>query len=84
MADQLRHAPPDLTKFSARNGGVFPSVRLTRIIDGRDVAAHGDREMPVWGDAFRRIPGGFSQQQIDDRIAAIVRYLQGIQERAAE
>jgi len=63
---------------------VFPSVRLTRIIDGRDVAAHGDREMPVWGDAFRSTPGGFSQQQIDDRIAAIVKYLQGIQERGAE
>lgn len=84
IADQLRHVPPDLTKFSARNGGVFPSVRLTRIIDGRDVAAHGDRTMPVWGDAFRSTPGGFSQQQIDDRIAAIVKYLQGIQERGAE
>ena len=84
MADQLRHAPPDLTKFSARNGGVFPSVRLTRIIDGRDVAAHGDREMPVWGDAFKSTQGGYSRQQVDDRIAAVVRYLQGIQERGAE
>jgi mono/diheme cytochrome c family protein len=28
LADQLRHAPPDLTQFSTRNGGVFPSERL--------------------------------------------------------
>ena len=25
-------------------------------IDGRDVASHGSREMPVWGDAFRAPP----------------------------
>ena len=80
----LRRAPPDLTRFTQRNGGVFPSERLTRIIDGRDVASHGDREMPVWGDAFRATRGGLSEDAAKARIAAIVRYLQAIQERAAE
>jgi len=84
VAAQLRQRPPDLTQFSARNGGVFPSVRLARIIDGRDVAAHGLREMPVWGDAFMVLPGGTTPQQIEQRIAAIVKYLAGIQERPAE
>jgi mono/diheme cytochrome c family protein len=83
-ATEMRHVPPDLTRFSTRNGGVFPSVKLSRIIDGRDVASHGDREMPVWGDAFRSIAGGMTPEQINSRIEAIVRYLASIQERPAE
>lgn len=83
MALQLRAMPPDLTQFTKRNGGVFPSERVYRIVDGRDVASHGDREMPVWGDAFRFARGGPSQALIKARIDAIVRYLAGIQERGA-
>ena len=64
-----------------RNGGVFPSERLRRIIDGRDVASHGDREMPVWGDVFRIPRGDASTSPAAGRITAIVRYLEGIQQR---
>jgi mono/diheme cytochrome c family protein len=83
-AGALRRSPPDLTTFSTRNGGVFPSVRLSAIIDGREVAAHGDREMPVWGDAFRASPTGLSPEQVKKRIEAIVKYLQAVQKRPAE
>jgi mono/diheme cytochrome c family protein len=82
MADHLRNMPPDLTQFTKRNGGVFPSERVYRIVDGRDVGSHGDREMPVWGDAFR-VPGGPGAAVVKARIDAIVRYLAGIQERGA-
>ena len=51
-----------------------------RIIDGRDVPSHGDREMPVWGDIFKI---GASGAAAKARIDAIVRYLAGIQERGA-
>jgi mono/diheme cytochrome c family protein len=84
LAEHLRRMPPDLTKLSAGNGGVFPSERVARIIDGRDVPSHGDREMPVWGDAFSRSREGGTAEAAKARIDAIVRYLQGIQERAAE
>jgi mono/diheme cytochrome c family protein len=84
MADQLRRTPPDLTKYTARNGGVFPSERVSRIIDGRDVPSHGNREMPVWGDVFKTVRGGSSAEAVKARIAAIVKYLEGIQERAAD
>lgn len=83
LADQLRRMPPDLTQFTRRNGGMFPSERVYRIIDGRDVPTHGDREMPVWGDAFRAVSGGSSAAAVKARIDAIVRYLEGIQERGA-
>jgi mono/diheme cytochrome c family protein len=80
----LRQLPPNLTTFAMRNGGVFPSERLMQIIDGRDIPSHGDRDMPVWGDAFKRTRGGLSAQAIKDRINAIVGYLAGIQERPTD
>ena len=84
VAGELRHVPPDLTGYAARNGGVFPSEKLARIIDGRDVPSHGERDMPVWGDVFRRAGQGESAAAVSARIAAIVRYLEAIQQRAAE
>jgi mono/diheme cytochrome c family protein len=82
LVEHLRKAPPDLTKYTARNGGVFPSERLRQIIDGTGVGAHGDRDMPVWGDAFRTSRGGLTPEAARQRIEAIVRYLGSIQERA--
>jgi mono/diheme cytochrome c family protein len=82
MAEQLRRTPPDLTKYTARNGGVFPRERVNRIVDGRDVPSHGDRDMPVWGDVFRQVGRG-SAGDVNRRVEAIVRYLEAIQERAA-
>ena len=41
----------DLTKIQKNNAGVFPFDRLYRVIDGQEmVAAHGPRNMPVWGN----------------------------------
>jgi hypothetical protein len=73
-----------LTTYTARNGGVFPSERLRRIVDGRDVATHGDREMPVWGDAFKAARGVRSDEDVKGRIAAILKYLEGIQVRSGD
>jgi mono/diheme cytochrome c family protein len=49
LSAQLRRVAPDLTTYTARNGGVFPGERLRQMIEGRGPAAHGDRTMPVWG-----------------------------------
>jgi mono/diheme cytochrome c family protein len=82
MTAQLRRVPPNLATFATRNGGVFPAERVRRAIDGTGIAAHGDREMPVWGAIFKRLPVGGNDAQ--ERIDAVVRYLQEIQERPAE
>jgi mono/diheme cytochrome c family protein len=84
MAEQLRKPPADLTKFAARNGGVFPRSRLERIVEGRDVPSHGTREMPVWGDVFRLLPDSFGTDSAKGRIEAILKYIEGMQERAAQ
>lgn len=83
VADSLRRTPADLTQYAGRNRDVFPFAPLERIIDGRDVRAHGTVEMPVWGDVFLRTPNG-SAAAVRDRIDALVRYLESIQIRRGE
>jgi mono/diheme cytochrome c family protein len=83
LAPAMRSQPPDITGMALANGGVFPAERMRRIIDGRDVEAHGNREMPVWGDAFKSIPGGHSEEAVRARLQAILEYLESIQRRQA-
>ena len=81
-AEELRRRPADLTQLAKRNGGVFNGARIHGIVDGRAVKAHGTMEMPVWGDAFKWREG-LPEAGIKDRIDALVRYLESIQERAS-
>jgi mono/diheme cytochrome c family protein len=83
MSHALRHAPPDLTMLSLKNNGAFPSERVSRIIEGRDVDSHGNREMPVWGDVFKAQGDRTAREATRERIDAIVRYLESIQRRKA-
>ena len=53
VAEALRQSPSDLTTLKPRAGGRFDEAYVMAIIDGRrSVAAHGPREMPVWGAVF--------------------------------
>src|SRR5690348_11097592 len=55
-APALKTAPTDLTGLSTRNGGSFPETKVVHVIDGSDtVAAHGSRDMPVWGEVFHQM-----------------------------
>jgi len=80
--EALRKPPADLTRISARNGGRFPAAEVGQYIDGRfDVAAHGSREMPIWGAAFSEsIPElGVGDEIARGRIWSVVQYLRTIQ-----
>jgi mono/diheme cytochrome c family protein len=83
VAPFMRRPPPDITNMAAANGGMFPTERVRRIVDGREVEAHGDREMPVWGDAFK-VATGQRAEQVRARIDAIVSYLSSIQKHRAQ
>lgn len=77
-ASALTKAPADLTKISARNGGTFPAVRVKRYIQGVDtVAAHGTRDMPMWGDLFKSL----NRDTADIRVQALAEYLESLQQR---
>jgi mono/diheme cytochrome c family protein len=46
----LTKAPSDLTVLAKNNDGVLPVSRVYQVLDGRlEIAAHGPREMPIWG-----------------------------------
>lgn len=53
VAASLQRPPADLTTLAQRAGGRFDEAAVMAVIDGRRaVAAHGSREMPVWGAVF--------------------------------
>ena len=79
--------PGDLTRLAANNGGRFPLERVFSVIDGRaEVAAHGDRKMPVWGERYmttalmERGPSELNELRVRNRIFELVHYIQSIQE----
>lgn len=84
LALMLRRVPPDLTAIASKNGGVFPTARMRRIVDGRDVESHGDPDMPVWGSTFKSSKEGLSEDAVRARIDAIVGFLESIQKRNAQ
>lgn len=86
MASDLLVRPTDLTGIARANGGVFPTMQVTEMIDGRSiVAGHQAREMPVWGNRYRKaVEPGENDATVDQRahvrIKALVQYLVSIQE----
>lgn len=78
----LEKKPADLTQIAKNNGGPFPFHRTMRFIDGtEDVRAHGDPDMPVWGEVFRHETAGSASQQAEIRgkILRITEYVRSIQ-----
>jgi len=72
-----------LTLLAKASDGALIAERVQRTIDGRDrdSRSHGSMEMPVWGDAFKR-HDGLGDEAVKARIAAIVTFLQSIQQRS--
>lgn len=55
MSPYLKIKAPDLTLLKKNNKGIYPMSKVMSAIDGsRTVRAHGDSEMPVWGEIFRK------------------------------
>jgi mono/diheme cytochrome c family protein len=86
-AGALRVRPADLTQIAARRGGRFPDGEIAQFIDGRfALAAHGSREMPIWGEVFtREIPESDVAESIArGKVLVLVEYLKSIQSPAAQ
>ncbi len=77
LADIFKTPVPDLTVIAKQNDGNFPFLRVINIIDGRaDILSHGGRDMPVWGDHFRKEDDPTTAQ---GRILNLTLFLAGIQ-----
>jgi mono/diheme cytochrome c family protein len=85
LAPLLSVKPADLTRLvTKKDKGEFPAELVRQAIDGRaEVAGHGYREMPVWGDVFKPSNSEMSDPEKLDvakrKIAELVAYLRTIQ-----
>lgn len=77
VAKALKIPPADLTRIAERHGGKFPAVEVKHIIMGeQDLPAHGTRDMPTWGPAFRSVEDSSVSEL---RLSNLVRYLEELQ-----
>jgi hypothetical protein len=77
--------PPDLTKLTRNNRGVFPAEEVYQSIDGRaGIPAHSRLDMPFWGTVFQEGGKEFtpeSEAKAKERISNIVSYIKSIQQK---
>lgn len=79
VAASLKAAMPDLTTIERREGK-FPQQRIQSIINGEtNFAAHGSREMPVWGFVLRE--KGTSPSAVTLNVSAIANYIREFQQK---
>ena len=78
VAAALKTPPSDLTTLARRNAGVYPRERVLDFVSGtgRTLAAHGSREMPIWGGLFRAFEADAVAGQ---RIQNVVTYIETLQ-----
>ena len=90
ISDLLKKAPADLTLLAKKNGGVFPYERVYEVIDGREwIRAHGERDMPLWGNLYKTEVVSAAEYYIDvpydmdmfarARILSLIDYLHRVQ-----
>jgi len=77
-ASALKAKVPDLTLLASNNRGQFPAADVRELILGdKIVAAHGSREMPLWGPIFHQVESDMDWGNV--RVNNLVDYLQSIQ-----
>jgi nucleotide-binding universal stress UspA family protein len=84
LASSMLKKPANLTEIAKRNGDMFPSEMVFKIIDGRQpVKGHGGPDMPVWGEVFTRSRDAGDAERVKAVIQSLVEFLGSIQLRSA-
>jgi mono/diheme cytochrome c family protein len=81
IAELLKVQPADLTALAEKAGGELRAESVYQTIDGRnDIAAHGSREMPVWGFSFQDPSRSEDQEdEVRERILDLVEFIRTLQ-----
>ena len=83
VAQSLVMRPTDLRKLTITNGGKFPVYRVVKMLGGADeITAHGGKQMPVWGPAFREKSP--KDEKLAERVRQLVRFLESIQDKPSK
>lgn len=88
VAGLFQVPPSDLTKLTERNGGAFPFSEVYQILaSGLGERAHGNSQMPIWGEYFladslqdRGMSGDDIDHILQGRILSLTYFLEFIQE----
>jgi mono/diheme cytochrome c family protein len=77
-ASAMKTPPTDLTVL-AKKDGKYPAAHVAAVIRGQaNTPSHGSQDMPVWGPLFSSISQGHDSQ-VQQRIANLVTYIEGLQ-----
>jgi mono/diheme cytochrome c family protein len=80
-AEALKVPPTDLTTMATRNGGKYPSMKVSAMLRGEEVlAAHGTKDMPIWGNLFWTMSAGH-EPEVQQRVTNLNKYLESIQKK---
>jgi mono/diheme cytochrome c family protein len=80
-ASALKVPPTNLTTLTQRNSGKFPFASVASTIKGdTDIAAHGTKDMPVWGNLFWRLSEGHAGE-VHQRITNLSNYIESKQSK---
>lgn len=75
----LKVQATDLTALAKNNGGKFPELKVYNSIRGEvGVAAHGSKDMPIWGDVFRDLGRGDSAET-NLRLRNLTKHIESLQ-----
>ncbi|MDX1981188.1 MAG: c-type cytochrome [Bryobacteraceae bacterium] len=78
-APALKKQPLDLSQLSRNNGGKFPAGRIQSALNEVGTAAHGSREMPIWGDVFRAME--HDSAGVAMRTMNLAKYIESLQQK---
>ena len=79
VAAALKTPPADLTIIAKHNGGRFPRGEVIAFVadEKSPIAAHGPRQMPVWGPIVRALDPSDTRAKV--RIDNLVTYIESMQ-----
>lgn len=79
-APAMKVPPTDLTTYAQRHGGKFSEVDLRTVIEGQlEIAAHGSKDMPIWGEVFRALTSDRDVREM--RMRNLIEHLRTIQQK---
>jgi mono/diheme cytochrome c family protein len=80
-APAMKVPPTNLTLLSAQHGGKFPETHVVLAIKGDSQASvHGNKEMPVWGQAFLSL-AQMDEKSAQLRITNLTSYIESLQQK---
>lgn len=77
--EALKKRPADLTQLARKNNGIFPEIHVMNFISGEEaIAAHGSRDMPMWGPLFHTLePNNDAVTKV--RVRVLTEYIKTLQ-----